>query len=85
MADCSFLGELSQPKRLLRNNVLQSYMMSFCHEDAPFVHKGYNFGLYLYSYPDTNAFVCSVHTWIFLLEVQHFIYKNSLSIKTNMC
>lgn len=57
-------------------------MMSFCHEDAPFVHKGYNYGLYLYSYPDMNAFVCSVHTWIFLLEVPHFIYKNSLSIRT---
>lgn len=22
--------------------------------------------------------------WIFLIEVQHFIYKNSLSIKTNV-
>ncbi len=51
---------------------------------APFVRKGYNYGLYLYSYPDMNAFVCSVNMWIFLIEVQHFIYKNSLSIKTNV-
>lgn len=47
------------------NNVHYSYDVSICHEDAPFVRKGYNFGLNLYSYPDMNAFVCSVQCGFF--------------------
>ncbi len=64
------------------NYVHYSYDVSVCHEDTPFVCKGYNYGLYVYSSPDMNAFVCFVDMWIFLIEVQHFIYKNRLSIKT---